>query len=171
MSPEGMLISKKGQALKPSKQLDVRQEVFKGLRVLVVDDAQSNHDVVKIFLAPVGCEITHAYNGQEAVNATQHGHFDVILMDIRMPVMNGIVAMQVIKKQGPRQAAIPIITMTADTSAENNAECIAAGAGVFLTKPVVTSELFGAISFVVKKSKATKAKEDVLSEGVLSEAS
>ena len=77
-----------------------------------------------------------------------------------MPEMDGIEATRAIRAQDGAQAGTPIIALTADASAENNAKCMAAGADVFLTKPVVASELFGSIRFVL--SQAQRRKDDQL---------
>lgn len=164
MSEQQKLLVAAGHPSDSAKRKPAHHDVFKGLRVLIVDDIRSNHDVIKIFLAPAGCIITSAMDGLQAVQATQNGHFDLILMDVRMPNMNGIEAIQTIKRQGERQAKIPIIAMTADISAENNAQCMAAGANVFLTKPVVTSELFGAIRFVLKRKELNTIANKTLSQ-------
>ena len=131
---------------------------FRGLNVLIVEDVTSNQEVLKIFLEPMGCHVSCASNGHEALSAMQHSQFDIILMDIRMPEMDGIEATRAIRAQNGDQADTPIIALTADASAENNAKCMAAGADVFLTKPVVASELFGSIRFVL--SQAQRRKED-----------
>lgn len=133
---------------------------FRGLNVLIVEDVTSNQEVLKIFLEPMGCNVSCASNGHEALSAMQSSPFDVVLMDIRMPEMDGIEATRAIRAQDSAQAGTPIIALTADASAENNAKCMAAGADVFLTKPVVASELFGSIRFVL--SQAQRRKDDQL---------
>lgn len=131
------------------KNLDPRQ--FKGKKILVVEDIIANQEVLRSLLEPAGCHVITADNGQEAVDLTNTQVFDAVLMDIRMPIMNGVEATAEIRKTAGPNQAVPIIALTADASAENNAECLAAGADVFLTKPVVISELFSAIRYATKK--------------------
>jgi len=129
-----------GQRVTPD-QLD-------GLNVLIVEDVLANQEVVRSLLEPAGCTVSAACNGLEALDLLEEQFFDVILMDIRMPIMGGIETTEAIRaKEGPHKD-VPIIALTADASAENNAQCLAAGADVFLTKPVIVSELFASIRYV-----------------------
>lgn len=117
-------------------------------RVLIVEDMISNQDVMKIFLEPEGCLITCANNGREALTALAAQKFDVVLMDVRMPEMDGIDATRAIRSEGGLNKDVPIIALTADATAETNAQCMAAGASIFLTKPLIATELIDAIRFV-----------------------
>lgn len=128
--------------------------LFEGLNVLIVEDVASNQDVIKIFLEPLGCEIVCTDNGRTALQALSLQSFDVVLMDIRMPEMGGIEATQLIRSTpGPNQT-VPIIALTADKTPESNAECMAAGADMFLSKPVIVSELISAVRFVYERGQA-----------------
>ena len=132
---------------------------FRGLRILIAEDIISNQEILKVFLNPVGAVVTCVANGQEALDALEQDHFDLVLMDIRMPVMNGIDATARIRAMSSGKASIPIIALTADASAENNAKCMAAGANVFLTKPVVATELFGSVRFVLKQAEQQRLRQ------------
>jgi len=113
---------------------------------------------VRSLLEPAGCTVSAASNGMIAIELMENQVFDVILMDIRMPIMDGIETTKYIREhEGPHQN-VPIIALTADASAENNAVCLAVGADVFLTKPVVVSELFSSIRFV-REMKMRRIKE------------
>ena len=102
-------------------------------------------------LEPAGCNVGVANDGKEALELMDNQIFDIILMDIRMPIMDGIETTKYIRQhEGPHQD-VPIIALTADASAENNAQCLAVGADVFLTKPVILSELFASIRFARQK--------------------
>lgn len=127
-------------------------DLLDGVRVLIVEDIQSNQDVMKIFLEPEGCEIMCAYNGLEALNALKAQDFDVVLMDIRMPEMDGIEATRLIRGNMSRNTHVPIIALTADATAETNAQSMAAGANIFLTKPIIATELFDSIRFVRRQA-------------------
>jgi len=123
-----------------------------GVRVLIVEDVISNQDVIKIFLEPQGCEIMCTNNGVEALEAVKAQSFDVILMDIRMPEMDGIEATRLIRSEASQNATVPIIALTADATAETNAQCMAAGANIFLTKPIIATELYDSIRFVRRQA-------------------
>ena len=123
-------------------------ESLQGLKVLIVEDIPANQDVVKIFLTPEGCECHGALNGIEALKILDTQSIDVILMDIRMPEMDGIEATRAIRSSARDYNNIPIIALTADVSAKTNAACMSAGADIFLTKPVMGRELIEAIKFI-----------------------
>ena len=123
-------------------------ESLQGLKVLIVEDIPANQDVVKVFLTPEGCECHGALNGIEALKILDTQSIDVILMDIRMPEMDGIEATRAIRSSARDYNNIPIIALTADVSAKTNAACMAAGADIFLTKPVMGRELIESIKFI-----------------------
>jgi len=123
-------------------------ESLQGLKVLIVEDIPANQDVVKVFLTPEGCECHGALNGIEALKILDTQSIDVILMDIRMPEMDGIEATRAIRSSARDYNNIPIIALTADVSAKTNAACMSAGADIFLTKPVMGRELIEAIKFI-----------------------
>ena len=119
-----------------------------GSRILIVEDIPSNQDVIKIFLEPEGCECLCANGGEEALSILETQPVDFILMDIRMPGMNGIETTLAIRNSRASYANIPIIALTADTAAETNAACMAAGTDIFLTKPILCRKLIEAIQFL-----------------------
>lgn len=134
----------------------ISHDQLKGLNILVVEDMLANQVVLRALLEPVGCQITMANHGGIALEIMRNQIFDVVLMDIRMPVMDGIETTENIRKTSGPQQNVPIIALTADASAETNAQCLAAGADVFLTKPVIVSELFSSIRFVREKQTRQK---------------
>lgn len=123
-------------------------ESLQGLKVLIVEDITANQDIIKLFLRPEGCESLCASNGMEALDILNTQAVDVILMDIRMPTMDGIEATRTIRGSNREYKNTPIIALTADVSAETNAACMAAGADIFLTKPIMARELIESIRFV-----------------------
>lgn len=124
----------------------VHRENLKDAKILLVEDNEINIYVAQILLERVGCNITIANNGQEAVdtfNASEENYFDAILMDIRMPVMDGITATRVIRALDRKDAAtIPIIAMTADAFEDQQKQTIAAGMSYHLSKPIDPSLLY-----------------------------
>ena len=139
-------------ALEPELVLTSKSEYdaesLRGLNVLIVDDIPANHDVIKLFLNPEGCESHAALNGIEALQVLETQAIDIILMDIRMPDMDGIEATRTIRNSNRHYKNIPIIALTADVSAETNAACMSAGADIFLTKPVMARDLIESIKFI-----------------------
>jgi len=104
-------------------------------RVLVVDDIDANRFVLADTLGLLGFEIEQAANGLEALKAAQSTPTDLVLMDVRMPVMDGLEAMRQMR-QNPELCQIPIIAVSAGVTRNEQAECLAAGAKAFLTKPI-----------------------------------
>jgi len=106
------------------------------MRVLLVEDNKVNQKVALLTLQQLGCEVTVASNGQEAVDMADGPlHFDLILMDVNMPVMNGLDATGAIRKLDHPNAAIPIIAMTGMVFDEDKLRCYEAGMNDVITKP------------------------------------
>lgn len=121
---------------------------FEGLTVLIVEDTPSNQDVIELLLEAEGIKCLSVNSGAEALAVLQKHRFDFVIMDIRMPDMDGVETTRKIRKSGKLWANVPIIALTADSSAENNAACMAAGMDIFLTKPVLSREMTDAIEFL-----------------------
>lgn len=128
---------------------------FPDQRVLVVEDNPSNQDVALEMLEMLGCHVTLANNGQAAISIIDSTDFDLVLMDIHMPVMDGIEATMVIRKKAGTSAKIPIIAVTANAMNEDRKACLAAGMDDFLSKPFTYSQLQGILEkwVLVKKTK------------------
>jgi len=110
-----------------------------GRRVLLVDDDMRNLYAMSALLDEVGLQVTPAKDGLEAIACFARGAFDLILMDIAMPSMDGYSAMRVLKyEQGCR---VPIIALTAHAMKGDREKCLAAGADDYLAKPVARREL------------------------------
>jgi len=106
------------------------------LRVLLADDSQSNRLVLTELLRRRGCEVDVATNGQEAVDSVLRSLHDVVIMDIDMPVMDGVAALQAIRRLGGVQSRLPVVAMTAHAAPTARADFLAAGFDDYLTKPV-----------------------------------
>jgi PAS domain S-box-containing protein len=115
------------------------------LRLLVVDDTAVNRELVRLMLAPLGLEIEEADGGAEGVKAAMARSFDVILMDLRMPGVDGLEAARVIRAMSRVNRNVPILALTADVQPENAAACRAAGMNDILAKPIVARELVSKI--------------------------
>jgi signal transduction histidine kinase/DNA-binding response OmpR family regulator len=116
------------------------------LRVLVVEDNQVNQLLVTTILAKAGMRAEVAANGVEAVQAVHARNFDVILMDMQMPEMDGLEATKRIRQLGAMGRAVPIIAMTANAMQEDRRRCLEAGMNDFVAKPIDSAELLRKIA-------------------------
>jgi signal transduction histidine kinase/DNA-binding NarL/FixJ family response regulator len=115
------------------------------LKVLVVEDVDVNRDILGHVLTRAGNAVAFALNGQEALAHVESEHFDVILMDVQMPVMDGVEATRRIRGlQGPR-SQVPIVGLTANVMAHERETYLAAGMDACLAKPIVWDELWAAL--------------------------
>ena len=105
-------------------------------RVLVVEDHPVNSKFVGVLLNRLGCETVFCEDGQQALDKVQEEMFDLILMDINMPVMDGLTATRAIRALPEAISRVPIIVLTADVMNEAREQALEAGATDFLTKPV-----------------------------------
>jgi CheY-like chemotaxis protein len=111
------------------------------LRVLFVEDDEACLISGEMMLKKLGNAVTTATNGKEALGQLSNQDFDVILMDIQMPVMDGVEATKLIRTSGSDHAKIPIIAMTAYAMAGDKEKFLAAGMDYYLAKPVDMKEL------------------------------
>ncbi|ROV58584.1 response regulator [Vibrio ponticus] len=116
-----------------------------GAKVLLVEDNAINQQIALELLSMVGVEVTTANNGQEAVDKVCSDSFDIVLMDIQMPVMDGYQATQMIRQIG-QQDQLPIIAMTANAMSGDREKCIAAGMNDHLAKPINLNQVFKALA-------------------------
>jgi CheY-like chemotaxis protein/signal transduction histidine kinase len=115
------------------------------VRVLYVDDNESNRMLVKAILASQGIECRLAEDGQEGLDAARGGGFDVILMDIQMPVMNGIDATRAIRRLQGAPGDAPIVAVSANTQPHELVSYDAAGMDDVVAKPINAVELLGKV--------------------------
>ena len=125
---------------KREEQKDVSEKSIKGLHILLAEDNDLNMEIAEFVLQNEGAEVTKAWNGQEAVELfrkSEPGEFDVILMDIMMPVLNGYEATKMIRSMEREDAKmIPIIAMTANAFTEDRIRAKEAGMNEHIAKPV-----------------------------------
>ena len=114
-------------------KVKIKPTVHLSGKVLLAEDNKDNQELFSIYLSRMSLDVTIVENGQEAVDAVKEGDFDLVLMDIRMPVMNGLDAMKILRNNGFEK---PIIALTANAMREDQEACYECGADGFLTKPV-----------------------------------
>jgi signal transduction histidine kinase/CheY-like chemotaxis protein len=114
---------------------------LEGLRVLVADDDPTNHLLMRVILERAGHRVTPVHDGEEAISMVAGGNFDVVLMDLRMPKVDGLEASRAIRALPGPASQIPIIALTAHAMAERQQACREAGMSRFLSKPVSPREL------------------------------
>jgi len=117
------------------------------LRVLAAEDNPVNREVLAAMIEIDGHRVSFAENGLQAVDAVSAQPFDLVLMDLHMPELDGIGATRAIRALGGRAARVPIIALTADAFAETRQRCLDAGMDEFLTKPVGLAELKRLLAF------------------------
>jgi PAS domain S-box-containing protein len=118
-----------------------QQEWNFSARVLVVEDNMVNLMVVKKLLEKTGIQVVTAYNGQEAIDKFAGQEFDIVFMDMQMPVMGGVEATRIIREMFPERST-PIIAMTANAMQEHKQQCLDAGMNDFIPKPIKASQLY-----------------------------
>jgi signal transduction histidine kinase/CheY-like chemotaxis protein len=128
-------------------------------RVLLVEDNELNQEVALALLQDAHLSIDLAENGEVAVRMVDSGHYDLVLMDMQMPVMDGITATKAIRSH-PQFRALPIIAMTANVMAADREKCIEAGMNDHVSKPIDPDELFAALLRWIKpRDGGSPAKE------------
>lgn len=112
-----------------------------GARILLVEDNEENKLVALEILKEAGCVVSVASDGEEAVKNAQEALYDIILMDVQMPIMDGLAATQAIRRL-PGGSRLPIIAMTANAMKEDRSRCLEAGMDDYITKPIDPEALF-----------------------------
>ena len=120
-------------------------ENFSGMNILLVEDNQINQQLAQEILQEAGATVTIANNGQEALNCLNDHSFDLVLMDVQMPVMDGYQATQAIRNE-MGLTDLPIIAMTAHAMESDQEKCLEAGMNDYIAKPVELDQLFSIIT-------------------------
>ena len=126
-----------------------------GLKILMADDAAPNRELVTAILGGLGLALETVCNGAEAVEAARTGAYDLILMDVHMPVMDGLDATRAIRALGGAAGRTPIIALTANVQPDQVLRCREAGMDGHVGKPIQVGELLAALA-----SASARAPED-----------
>ena len=132
------------------------------LWVLAAEDHPTNRKVLELLLEPTGVHCRFVENGQEAVEAWREQNWDVILMDVQMPVMDGLAATRAIRSEeafGGRRRT-PIIALTANALQHQQEEYAAAGMDDFVGKPIQPDRLYAALSRAAEQSEPLTRSAD-----------
>jgi len=127
-----------GAQVRPSNE---GSKTAQSLRILVAEDNETISALINTILSRAGHSVTAVGDGAAAVGEAQRGTYDIILMDMQMPIMDGPDAMRAIRSNERPPTHIPIIAMTADALPENRQAYLAAGADVMMTKPIAWPDL------------------------------
>ena len=140
-APEPAPVAAEAHDVEPAEAVDEGRPV----RILVADDHEINRRAVQLVLAPMGAAMTAVENGLLAVEAARTEAFDIIIMDVRMPEMDGREATRRIRAMaGPNQFT-PVIAVTADTEDDDKAACRDAGMTAFVGKPIDPAKLVNTV--------------------------
>ncbi|MCL4714247.1 MAG: response regulator [Hyphomonadaceae bacterium] len=142
------------------EQADAAPLALNGTRVLLAEDNPINALLARTLLTRAGCIVTDVRDGEEAVAAAAEAAFDLILLDIRMPHLDGLAAAQRIRTGGGPSAEAPILALTADAGEAERARALQAGMDDFITKPIDAARLLTvAARFTERPNPATFAPE------------
>ncbi|KQM46631.1 MAG: response regulator [Sphingomonas sp.] len=121
------------------------------MNVLFIEDDRMNRRVVKDMLDVAGVSMVEAESAERGLEILDEQEFAMILVDLRMPGMDGITAIQHIRARGDTKAKVPIIVVTADIAPDLRQRCLAAGADDVIFKPVAMDSLFDAMGMILAR--------------------
>lgn len=128
-------------------------------RLLLAEDNELNRQLIKAMLEQAGHEVVVVNDGAEAVRVAIRDDFDAILMDVRMPEMDGYAATRSIRRATPDMPALPIIALTANALSDEAERCMEAGMNLHVPKPVNWPALFSAIDRLVLEYRESKGRD------------
>ena len=121
------------------------------MQVLFVEDDAMNRRVVRDMLSVAGAAMAEAEDAETGLRMIDECAYDIILMDLRMPGMDGLTAIRHLRSRADDKAAIPVIVVTADTALDIRQDCLGQGADEVLLKPVAMTALFNAIGRMIAR--------------------
>jgi len=143
--PEGIEMVGQNDVIMPplAKNKICNDQLLQGLKVLVVDDSQDNQMLISLYLQNSGAQVELKSNGADGVDAALNSNYDLILMDVQMPIMDGHEATQTLRN---REYLKPIIALTAHAMKEEKVKCLTSGFTDYLTKPIQPDNLVDVLS-------------------------
>ncbi|MBO9544928.1 ATP-binding protein [Caulobacter sp.] len=138
----------------PGQAVSAAPDRTAAARVLLVDDHPMNREIGGAFLTLAGCEVVTAENGQEAVERVEGGDFDIVLMDIHMPGMDGLAATRAIRALPGPASDVPVIAMSADALPQHIALCREAGMVDHIAKPIQKDILYATVDKWLREASA-----------------
>ncbi len=141
-------------------------ESLNRVRVLVAEDNPINQKIVRIMLQKAGCEVLAVDDGNMAVEAVQSNPFDLVLMDLHMPQLDGLQATRRIRDLTSRVREVPIIALTASAFSDDRDRCLAAGMNDFITKPIKLDYLIEKCTYWANKGSEAGERPEVPSSPV-----
>ncbi|MEM1070875.1 MAG: response regulator, partial [Planctomycetota bacterium] len=142
-----------GEASLPTSEIPSSPNVMPAMRILLVEDGLVNQKLALGMLGMWGHDVTIAENGKTAIDQWESNSFDLILMDLQMPVMGGLAATKEIRRlEQERGGHIPIIAMTAHAMKGDRELCLQAGMDGYVSKPVRKQELIDAVQAILNGS-------------------
>jgi PAS domain S-box-containing protein len=124
------------------------------VRILAAEDNETNQLVLKALLSQADVQVAFADNGAEALEAARENDFDLVLMDVQMPVMDGMTAARAIRALAGPRSTVPIVAVTADAMPEQVAMCLNAGMDAHISKPLRPEALFSVIDECLRRPRA-----------------
>ena len=121
------------------------------MNILFVEDDAMNRRVVRDMLTVAGAQMDEAVDAETGLQMIERGHYDIVLMDLRMPGMDGLTAIRHIRARADSKATVPVIVVTADTALDICRDCMDGGADEVILKPVAMNKLFDAIGRLIAR--------------------
>jgi signal transduction histidine kinase/DNA-binding response OmpR family regulator/HPt (histidine-containing phosphotransfer) domain-containing protein len=140
---------------------------LKGAKILLVEDNSINQQVATELLESAFIEVDLAENGSEAVTAVNKTEYDLVLMDIQMPYMDGYEATRIIRKHSDPSKDLPIIAMTAHAMKGDREKSLKSGMNDHITKPIRIQELFNTLAKWIKEIKNPVLEKDIVQKNIL----
>ena len=137
----------------------IKQKTLKG-NILLVEDNMTNQELIKMYLEKMGASVTCAVNGVIAVSLAQQHNYDLVYMDMQMPVMSGLEAVKILRDNDYKG---PIVMLTANATFDDKEQCMDAGANDFVTKPIVRQKLYETTAMYLKTELNSSYQEPIYS--------
>jgi CheY-like chemotaxis protein len=133
------------------------------MRILFVEDDPLNRQVVKDMLKMVGADLVEAEDAETGLQMIEDQVFNVVLMDLRMPGMDGMTAINHIRARPDDKSQLPIIVVTADTALDLREKCMSEGADEVILKPVAMKQLFNVMGRLMVEAKRRTTEQGISS--------